>query len=102
MTLFAFLGAKATNGLFATLSKLGYYYSMNTIVSLVVVLPVLVIGLVFALFPRWGMRVISRGARSYMKEDLSSNPALVVLFRFYGIAAAGLGFYALYQVLQAL
>ena len=48
------------------------------------------------------MRVISRGARSYMKEDLSSNSALVVLFRFYGIAAVGLGFYALYQVLQAL
>lgn len=73
---------------------------MNIIVSLVVVLFVLVLGLVFALFPRWGMRVISRGARSYMKEDLSSDMSYVIAFRFYGIAAAGLGLYALYQVLQ--
>jgi hypothetical protein len=75
---------------------------MNIIVSLVVVLLVLVSGLVFALFPRWGMKVISRGARSYMNEDLSADPTLVLLFRFYGIAAVGLGLYALYQVIQAM
>jgi hypothetical protein len=74
---------------------------MNIAVSLVVVLLVLVLGLVFALFPRWGMRVVCRCARSYMNEDLSSDPAYVLAFRFYGIAAAGLGLYALYQVLQA-
>ena len=74
---------------------------MNITASLVVVLLVLVIGLVFALFPRWGMRVVCRCARSYMNEDLSSDPAYVLAFRFYGIAAAALGLYALYQVLQA-
>jgi len=75
---------------------------MNIAVSLVVVLLVLVLGLVFTLFPRWGMRVVCRCARSYMNEDLSSDPSYVLAFRFYGIAAAGLGLYALYQVLQAL
>ena len=74
---------------------------MNIAVSLVVVLLVLVLGLVFTLFPRWGMRVVCRCARSYMNEDLSSDPSYVLAFRFYGIAAAGLGLYALYQVLQA-
>ena len=75
---------------------------MNIAVSLIVVLLVLVLGLVFTLFPRWGMRVVCRCARSYMNEDLSSDPSYVLAFRFYGIAAAGLGLYALYQVLQAL
>ncbi len=75
---------------------------MNIAVSLVVVLLVLVLGLVFTLFPRWGMRVVCRCARSYMNEDLSSDPSYVLAFRFYGIAAAGLGLYALYQVLQVL
>jgi len=75
---------------------------MNIAVSLVVVLLVLVLGLVFTLFPRWGMRMVCRCARSYMNEDLSSDPSYVLAFRFYGIAAVGLGFYALYQVLQAL
>ena len=74
---------------------------MNIAVSLVVVLLVLVLGLVFTLFPRWGMRMVCRCARSYMNEDLSSDPSYVLAFRFYGIAAAGLGLYALYQVLQA-
>jgi hypothetical protein len=63
---------------------------------------VLGIGLTFALFPRWWMRVISRSSRSYMKEDLSVDPTYVLAFRFYGIAATGLGLYALYQVLQAI
>ena len=81
---------------------LGYYDPMNIVVSLVVVLLVLVVGLAFALFPRWWMRVVSRSARSYMKEDLSSDPTYVIAFRIYGIAAVGLGLYALYQVLQAL
>lgn len=76
--------------------------NMNIAVSLIVVLIVLVVGLLFAFFPRWGMRVVSRCARSYMNEDLSSDPVYVLAFRFYGIAAIGLGLYALYQVLQAL
>jgi hypothetical protein len=75
---------------------------MNIAVSLVIVLLVLVFGLVFTLFPRWGMRVVCRCARSYMNEDLSLDPTYVLAFRFYGMAAAGLGLYALYQVLQAL
>lgn len=75
---------------------------MNIAVSLVVVLLVLVLGLVFTLFPRWGMRMVCRCARSYMNEDLSSDPSYVLAFRFYGIAAAGLGLYALWQVLQVL
>jgi len=75
---------------------------MNIVVSLVVVLLVLVLGLVFALFPRWGMRVVCRCARSYMNEDLSSDPVYVMAFRFYGVAASGLGLYALWQVLQVL
>ena len=76
--------------------------NMNIAVSLIVVLIVLVVGLLFAFFPRWGMRVVSRCARSYMNEDLSSDPVYVLAFRFYGVAAIGLGLYALYQVLQAL
>ena len=76
--------------------------NMNIAVSLVVVLIVLFFGLVFALFPRWGMKMVCRSARSYMNEDLSSDPVYVLAFRFYGIAAVGLGLYALYQVLQAL
>ncbi len=76
--------------------------NMNIAVSLVVVLMVLFFGLVFAMFPRWGMRLVCRCAGSYMKEDLSSDPVYVLAFRFYGIAAVGLGLYALYQILQAL
>jgi amino acid permease len=81
-----------------------YYDPMNMNIagSLVVVLMVLFFGLVFAMFPRWGMRLVCRSASSYMKEDLSSDPVYVVAFRFYGIAAVGMGLYALYQVLQAL
>jgi len=81
---------------------LGYYNLMNIAVSLIVVLLVLVVGLAFALFPRWWMRIISRSSRSYMKEDLFADPAYVLAFRFYGIAAVVLGLYALYQVLQVL
>ena len=79
-----------------------YNLLMNVLISLIIVAIVLVIGLVFAFFPKWGMRVVCRCASSYMNEDLSSDPAYVMAFRFYGIAGAGLGFYALYQVLQAL
>ncbi|MDF1525079.1 MAG: hypothetical protein RRA15_09890 [bacterium] len=74
---------------------------MNVLISLVVVITVLVVGLVFTLFPQWGMRVVCRCARSYMNEDLSSDPVYVLAFRFYGMAAVGLSLYALYQVLQA-
>ena len=73
---------------------------MNVAVSLIICMAVIVIGLLFALFPRWWMRVVSRGARSYMSEDLSSDPTQVMAFRFYGIVAVGLGLYALFQVVQ--
>jgi len=79
-----------------------YNRSMDIFISLVVSAGVLLLGIIFALFPRWGMKVICRCARSYMKEDLSSDPAYVTAFRFYGIAAAGLGSYALFQVLKVL
>jgi hypothetical protein len=75
---------------------------MDILVSLIVAGIALVFGLVFALFPRWGIRVVCRSARSYMSEDLSTDPAQVIAFRIYGIAAGGLGLYALYQVIQAL
>jgi len=75
---------------------------MNIAVSLIVVLVVLIVGLVFALFPRWGMRIVCRSASAYMIEALSSDPVHLLAFRFYGLAAVGLGLYALYQVLQAL
>ena len=48
------------------------------------------------------MKMVCRCASSYMREDLSSDPAYVISFRFYGLAAVGLGFYALYQVFQAI
>jgi hypothetical protein len=73
---------------------------MNIAVSLVICSLVLITGFVFALFPRWCLRVVSRGARSYMSEDLSADPVQVLAFRFYGIAAMGLGVYALFQVVQ--
>ena len=75
---------------------------MDILVSLIIVSLVLILGLVFALFPRWGMRVVCRCARSYMNEDLSSDPYYVMSFRFYGVAAAVLGLYALLQVLEVL
>ncbi len=81
---------------------MGYYNLMNIAVSLAVALLVLVIGLTFALFPRWWMRVVYRSSRSYMKEDMFSDSTPMLAFRFYGITAIGLGLYVLYQVLQAL
>ncbi|UCG39034.1 MAG: hypothetical protein JSV00_02010 [bacterium] len=69
------------------------------IVPLAVSAIVFGIGIVFALFPRWGMGLVSRCARSYMRADLASDPLYVLSFRFYGVAAAGLGLYALWQVL---
>jgi hypothetical protein len=75
---------------------------MDILAPLTVVGIVLIVGIVFALFPRWGIRAICRCARSYMEEDLSGDPAQVMAVRFYGLAAVGLGLYALYQVVQAL
>lgn len=75
---------------------------MDILVSLIVVSLALIIGLVFAIFPGWWLRIVCRCARSYMNEDLSSDPYYLLAFRFYGIAAVGLGLYALYQVLQAM
>jgi hypothetical protein len=74
--------------------------NVNVAVSLIICAIVLISGLIFALFPRWCLRVVSRGARSYMSEDLSADPVQVLAFRFYGIAAMGLGVYALFQVVQ--
>jgi uncharacterized membrane protein SpoIIM required for sporulation len=71
---------------------------MNIAMSLVICSLALIIGFIFALFPRWCLRVVSRGASSYMSEDLSADPVQVLVFRFYGIAAVGLSAYALYQV----
>jgi hypothetical protein len=75
---------------------------MDIAMSLVICSIVLIIGFVFALFPRWCLRMFSRSARSYMSEDLSADPVQVLAFRFYGVAAVGLGVYVLYQVLQAM
>ena len=74
---------------------------MDVVVSLVLSSLVFLVGLFFALWPRWGMKVVCRCARSYMAEDLTRDAAQVLAFRFYGGAAAVLGIYALYQVLQA-
>jgi hypothetical protein len=75
---------------------------MNIAMSLFICSIILIIGFVFALFPRWCLRMVSRSASSYMSGDLSADPVQVLAFRFYGIAALGLGVYALYQVLQAM
>jgi uncharacterized membrane protein YedE/YeeE len=75
---------------------------MNIFVPLIISAFALLVGIIFALFPRWWMDVVCHCARSYMNEDLSSDPSYVLAFRFYGIAATGLGLYALYQVLRAL
>jgi len=72
---------------------------MNVVVALIVAIVVLGFGLIFAFFPVWGIRMVCRCARAYMKEDLSTDPAQVAAFRFYGLAAAGLGLYAVYQIL---
>lgn len=82
-------------------TELVYYSTMNTLVPLAVSILVLVLGAVFCLFPRWGMKLVCRCARSYMKADLASDPVHVLAFRLYGLAAAGLGTYALYQVIQS-
>lgn len=75
---------------------------MDITISLIITGIVLAAGLVFTFAPLWGIRVVCRCARSYMKEDLSVQPAHVLAFRFYGIAAAALGLYALYQILQTI
>lgn len=76
-----------------------YYLPMNILVSLILSAGVVILGLTFALFPKWGLKVICRCAKSYMTEDLSSDPSYVIGIRFYGIAAVVLGLYALYQVI---
>jgi len=72
---------------------------MDFYVPLGIALLVTGIGVFCALFPRVVVRMVCRHASSYMKEDLSVEPVYVYMFRFYGLAAVGLGLYALYQVL---
>ena len=72
---------------------------MDTLVSVTISVLVLLLGLLIMLFPRVTLRVICRCARSYLKDDLSTDPYHIWSIRFYGLAAAGLGAYALYQVL---
>ena len=73
---------------------------MDVAISLIICALVFIVGLLFALFPRWGMKLVCRCASSYMFEDLSSDELYVMSFRMYGIAAMGLGAYALFQVVQ--
>ncbi|MFV1956198.1 MAG: hypothetical protein ACC669_00335 [bacterium] len=72
---------------------------MDLYVSLAIALLVLTLGVLCAIFPRWVVQIVCRHASSYMKEDLTTDPMYIFMFRFYGLAAAGLGLYALYQVL---
>ncbi len=72
---------------------------MDLYVPLFIALLALTLGVLGAVFPAWVIKIVCRHASSYMKEDLTTDPAYVFMFRFYGIAAAGLGLYALYQVL---
>ncbi len=76
-----------------------YYFPMNILVSLILSAAVVILGLTFALFPKWGLKVICRCAQTYMMEDLTSDPSYVIGIRFYGIAAVALGLYALYQII---
>ena len=73
---------------------------MNILISLILSAAVLILGLTFALFPKWGLKIICRCAQSYMMEDLTSDPSYVIGIRFYGAAAVALGLYALYQVVM--
>ncbi len=72
---------------------------MDYYVSLAIALLALTLGVLCAIFPRWVLQVVCRHASAYMKEDLTADPTYIYMFRFYGLAAAGLGLYALYQVL---
>jgi len=72
---------------------------LNFIIPLVISLFVLIVGVFFAIFPKWVIRVASKTASAYMNEDLTSDVTYIYMFRFYGVAAAGLGLYALYQVI---
>ncbi len=72
---------------------------MDFYIPLIIALLALVIGGVFALLPKMVIRIVCQHASAYMKEDLTTDPTYIFMFRFYGIAAAGLGLYALYQVL---
>ena len=73
---------------------------MDIIVSLIIAGIVILLGGLCALFPRRVIGIVCRTSSSYMKEDLSADPTYVYMFRFYGIAAALLGLYALWQVVE--
>jgi len=72
---------------------------MDLYISLAIALLVLTLGVLCAIFPKRVVQLVCRHASAYMKEDLTTDPTYIFMFRFYGIAAAGLGLYALYQVL---
>ncbi len=72
---------------------------MDFYIPLIIALLALTLGVVCAVFPRWVLQIVCRHASAYMKEDLTTDPTFIFMFRFYGIAASGLGLYALYQVL---
>jgi hypothetical protein len=73
---------------------------LNFIIPLIISLFVVILGIFCAIFPRWVIRVACRTASAYMNEDLTSDITYIYMFRFYGVAAAGLGLYALYQVIS--
>ncbi len=73
---------------------------LNFIIPLIISLLVLILGVFFALFPKWVVRLACKNASAYMKEDLTSDITYIYMFRFYGVAGAGLGLYMLYQVLS--
>jgi uncharacterized membrane protein YedE/YeeE len=73
---------------------------MNVAVSLIICAIIFILGLIFALFPRWWMKMVCHNASSYMKEDLASDPLYVMSFRVYGIAAMCLAVYILFQVIE--
>ncbi len=73
---------------------------LNFIIPLIISLFALILGVFCAIFPKWVIRVVCRTASEYMNEDLSSDITYIYMFRFYGMAVAGLGLYALYQMVS--
>ncbi|MEE8319283.1 MAG: hypothetical protein V3R44_01180 [bacterium] len=72
---------------------------MDFYIPLIIALLALAIGSVFALLPKMVIRIICQDASAYMNEDLTTDPTYIFMLRFYGIAAAGFGLYALNQIL---
>lgn len=72
---------------------------LNFIIPLIISLSVLFMGVFCVIFPKWLVRLACKTASEYMKEDLTSDITYIYMFRFYGVAGAGLGLYMLYQVL---